>query len=186
MFHPDRAMTRAELCALLAQALQELGLEEAPSVKILYPKDAQLDLMVNEILKTWNSTFHTYYNMEALPEDELLSRVASGQFTVALCRIQPETDGPYAALSLFASAGKNPANFEGSDFQALLDSALSSGAQEQHAGTELYKQAEQLLVDQGVFYPLYFQKHYYGTGERVEGLVIRSYGNGIDFIRAGK
>ncbi len=177
--------------ALLAQALQELGLEEAPSVKILYPKDAQLDLMVNEILKTWNSTFHTYYNMEALPEDELLSRVASGQFTVALCRIQPETDGPYAALSLFASAGKNPANFEGSDFQALLDSALSSGAlssgaQEQHAGTELYKQAEQLLVDQGVFYPLYFQKHYYGTGERVEGLVIRSYGNGIDFIRAGK
>ena len=41
-------------------------------MKILYPKDAQLDLMVNEILKTWNSTFHTYYNMEALPEDELL------------------------------------------------------------------------------------------------------------------
>ena len=29
-------------------------------------------------------------------------------------------------------------------------------------------------MDQGIFYPLYFQKHYYGTGERVEGLVIRS------------
>lgn len=172
--------------ALLAQALQELNLDEAPSVKILYPKDTQLDLMVNEILKTWNSTFHTYYNMEALPEDELLSKVASGQFTVALCRVQPETDGPYAALSLFASAGRNPANYEGADFQALLNSAHSSGALEQRAGTELYKQAEQLLVDQGVFYPLYFQKHYYGTGKGVEGLVVRSYGNGIDFIRAGK
>ncbi|MFR1477644.1 MAG: hypothetical protein ACLSB9_19165 [Hydrogeniiclostridium mannosilyticum] len=122
-------------------------------MKILYPKDAQLDLMVNEILKTWNSTFHTYYNMEALPEDELLSRVASGQFTVALCRIQPETDGPYAALSLFASAGTNPANFEGSDFRRC--STAHFRAAHSGAGTArrngLYKQAEQLLVDQGVF-----------------------------------
>ena len=121
--------------------LQELNLEEAPSVKILYPKDAQLDLMVNEILKTWNSTFHTYYNMEALPEDELLSRVASGQFTVALCRIQPETDGPYAALSLFASVSKNPpisraqisrrcstAHFQRRTFERRTGATLRNGA----------------------------------------------------------
>lgn len=166
---------------LLNKALQELNLEEAPSLTILYPEDPQLELMVNEILKTWNKTFHVYYNMESLPEDKLLSRVASGQFTVALCRIQPKADGPYAAMSLFSSASQNPANYQSEAFTSLLDSAL-----EQQSDTKIYTQAEQFLVDQAVFYPLYFQKHYYGTGKDVEGLLIRSYGNGIDFIHAGK
>ena len=50
----------------------------------------------------------------------------------------------------------------------------------------LIRQAETMLVEDGVFYPLYSENHYYVTGPTVTNLVIRPFGGVVDFSRAGK
>ena len=77
----------------------------------------------------------------------------------------------------------NPAKYQSESYDALLDAAASAAPQEELA---LIKQAETMLVEDGVFYPLYSESHYYVTGPTVTDLVIRPFSGVVDFSRAGK
>ncbi|MGX8709061.1 peptide ABC transporter substrate-binding protein [Caproiciproducens sp. R1] len=170
--------------SLLAAGLSELSLSELKSVTVICPDDANVKLMLNEMIASWNVQFHNYFNMEPLSEDQLASRIQSGDYQVALCPVQPASDGPLSVLSLFKSSEKNnPAKWKDSSFDAMLDSAEKSGGADSAA---IFANAEKYLNEQGVFYPLYYEKHYYASSKGVTGVVFHPYGAGVDFIQAGK
>lgn len=170
--------------SLLAAGLSELSLSELKSVTVICPDDPNVKLMLNEMIAAWNVQFHNYFNMEPLSADQLASRIQSGNYQIALCPVQPTSDGPLAVLSLFKSGGQsNPALLRDSAYDALLDSAEKSSGADSAA---VFANAEKYLNEQGVFYPLYYEKHYFAAAEGVTGVVFHPYGAGVDFIQAGK
>lgn len=170
--------------SLISAGLNELSLPELKSLSVLCPDDANVKLMLNEMLASWNSEFNNYFNINPMDEAALTSRVQSGDFQVALCPVRAESSGPLAFLSLFKSGEiQNPAKMTDATYDALLTKAQNlSGS----AAAPALATAEKYLNEQAVFYPLYYEKHYYACAKGVTGIVFHPYGTGIDFIQAGK
>lgn len=168
-------LSEEELSDLLQTGLRELSLTDAPVFTVLCPEDEAVKSMVNEMLKTWNQLTGLYYNMEPLPEDELQSRIRTGQYAAAICRISPESDSLYSALSEFQSCS--------SEYSDLLEHLSQSGGEE---AIELARQAEAFLPEHCIFLPLYTGSQYYGMAAGVSGIHFFPYGGGVDFFSAGK
>lgn len=174
----------ANAAQTLAKGLGELGRSEMDSVSVLCPDDLNVKLMLNEMIIAWNSQFHNYFNLESLPEGNLLSRVKSGDYQVAFYPLRPESDGPLSALSPFRSgAAGNPAHLSDAGYDAILNRAESGDGK---AAAADYAEAEKYLNRQAVFYPLYYEKQSYAMAKGVTGIVFHPYQGGVDFIGAGK
>lgn len=170
--------------ALLTAGMAELSVSELKSVSVICLDDPNVKLMVNEMIATWNSKFNDYFNIEPLDRDTLAERVKSGNYQIALCSIQPDSDGPFSALSLFRSrAVGNAPKLSDPAFDAMLAAAQKKGDSDAAAA---FSAAEKYLNEQAVFYPLYYEKHYFASAKGVTGVVFHPYAMGIDFIHAGK
>lgn len=168
----------------LAQGLSELGLSEMQSVTVLCPDDPNAKLMLNEMIIAWNTQFHNYFNMKALSEADLKSRIRSGDYQLALCPLTPDGPGPSAILSQFSSgAAGNPSGLKDKAYDTLLSQAETRSGT---AGAQLYAQAENHLNQQAVFYPLYYGRHYFAMAKGVSGIAVHSFHGSLDFINAGK
>jgi oligopeptide transport system substrate-binding protein len=164
--------------------LSELGLSDIESISVLCPDDENIKLMLNEMIIAWNSQFNHYFNMQAMDESTLQSRVKSGNYQMALFPITPDSDGPLPVLSLFRSdANGNFTGYSNAQYDSLLDKAENTGGTE---AASHYAAAENYLSQQAVFYPLYYSKRYYAMAKGVSGIVFHPYQGGVDFIGAGK
>ena len=165
-------------------ALNEQGLTKMPSITILCLDDPSVKQMVNEMIATWNEAFGNYFNMEPVSQSELEQRISSGNYSIALCSVRPTSDSPVSLLSLFQSdSHNNPANLKSNIFdQALKDAE----GKKPETAIELYAQAEQYLNNEGIFYPIYYEKRYYAIAPGLTGIIVHPYGMGIDFINAAK
>ena len=153
-------------------------------MSVLCPDDTNIKLMLNEMIASWNTQFHQYFNMEPLSRGKLDSRVDSGDFQVALCPVSPAGESPYDTLSLFSGSDvSNPSRMNDPAFHTMLEQAWKAEP-EKSAG--LYAAAEKYLNEKAVFYPIYHERHYYAMAEGVTGILFHPYGTGPDFINAGK
>ena len=170
---------------ILAQGLQKLNLKlkDLSAVTVLCTDDASVKLMMNEMIAAWNGQFQNYFNMEPLSSEKLAGRIKSGNFSAALCPLTP-SGGPFSAFAQFCSgAAGNPAKLADPAYDALVASAQQkSGA----AAAAAYAEAEKYLGQRAVFYPLFYEKHYFACAKGVTGVVFHPYLGGVDFIRAGK
>jgi oligopeptide transport system substrate-binding protein len=170
--------------ALWNTGISQLSKPDVKSISILCPNDPNVKLMLNDMIAAWNTKFNNYFNMEPLDEAQLTARITSGNYQIALCPICPSSEGPLAVLSIFKSGAKeNPAGLSDSTYDAMLADAEKSGGSGSAAA---FAAAEKYLNELGVFYPLYYQKHYYASAKGVSGIVFHPYNTGVDFIRAGK
>lgn len=180
-FYPQQDPAAAQF---LAAGLQELGLEALPKVTILCPDDPEVKLMVNEMLTEWNIQFDNYFNMTPLTDKELSSRITSGSYQIAICSITPEASGPLAVLSLFGGGNPdNPAKLRSNGYDEYLSNAEHQSGAEAAASCAAM---ERYLNEQCIFYPLFYESHYFASAPGVSGIVYHPYGGGVDFINAGK
>lgn len=177
----------AKAAQTLASGLSELGIsgsDKMKSVSVLCPDDENVKLMLNEMIISWNSQFHNYFNLEAMDESSLLSKVKSGDYVAALYPIKPDGDGPSQVLSFFRS--KDKGNFTRYN-NAAYDSLLAKAENGSGTGAAAdYAAAEEYLNRQAVFYPLYYGKRYYAMAKGVSGILFHPYQGGVDLIGAGK
>lgn len=174
----------ANAAMTLAQGISELGLKQMKSITVLCPDDADTKLMANEMISAWNASFGTYFNMQPLDKNSLISQVNSGNFQAAIYPLSPKADGPLAVLSLFGSStSENPAKLNDPAYDALIANAENES--EEQAVSD-YITAEKYLNENAIFYPLYYEKSYYAMAKGVTGIVFYSYQGGVDFINAGK
>lgn len=165
-------------------ALTALSLDALPSVAVLGPDDSNVKLMLNEIITSWNGKMGNYFNMKPLSQEDLTTKVAAGDYQIALYPIRPNGDGPKQLLSLFQSTSNaNPAFLKDSNYDKLLAAA------DTQSGTDAiksYAAAEKYLNNQFIFYPIYYENRYYACAKGVSGIIVHPYDAGIDFIQAGK
>lgn len=169
---------------MLQQGLRQLGLSQMDSVDVLCPDDTNVKLMLNEMIVAWNAQFQNYFNMDALSEKQLKSRVASGDYQMAIFPLTPGGNDPESTLALFESNSQNnPAKWKDTAYDSLLDSVQG---QTGPAAAEKYAEAEKYLNQQAVFYPLYYEKHYFALAKGVTGVCYHPLLGSVDFINAGK
>lgn len=174
----------AQASQTLSSGLKELNLSSMDSVTVYCPDDANIKLMLNEMIASWNKQFNNYFNMKPLSNDDLQSRMQSGDYSIIICSVKPASDGPLAFLSQFTSnSSNNPAMWKDSTYDSLVASAQTKSGKD---AATLYAAAEKRLNEQAVFYPLYYEKSYYALAKGVTGIIFHPYQGGADFINAGK
>lgn len=162
-----------EITNNISDILDSLGLEAIPSVTILCDEDAVS--IASTIISGWNETIGSYFNILPLPHDELISRIADGDYQIALYSISAHSDNIRSFLSPFESSSY-PCLLSSEQFDSMLSESGESSSD--------YAVMEKFLNDNYIFYPICSRKSYYASAPDIEGLSI-GFGY-MDFKRGEK
>lgn len=163
-YDPERAKE------LYKRGLAEEGLEEITQAVLIVPAGMGHEDYFAYLSQIWQRDLGLYLTVEVLEAQEYQQRLASGDFDCAILSLNGDYNSPYAILSQFSSnSGKNVSGFANAAFDRLLQSAVQQPDEAKAA--QSYKQAEQMLLDSGVFLPLYYQSEYFVTSK--DGSLVR-------------
>ena len=110
-------------------------------------------------------------DVEIADDDEFKSRLAQGKFTIAIAPFDAQGEGPEGILGQFSGQGSgNITRYRSEQYDALLRQAAL--VEEQAEANELYRQAQQLLIEDAAALPLFTQDTYYLTGPGVSGIYL--------------
>lgn len=151
----------------LAKQLLDVGMKQLkaknPKIKDLN----SLSLLVAEgyeqtasrILQIWQKDLGVYIQLDVQPLDQCLQRVASGDYSCALIPIQSVASSPESLLSQFTStSSQNVSHYSSQQFDALMKRAVSQPDIQSMVDT--YAQAEQQLLGDAVFAPLFYEEQF--------------------------
>ena len=157
---------------------------EFPDIDILCTDEPSIQPVVNSIIETWNRLTGKYANKTPVSREELMDRISSGDYLIAISPLKPDGESPVDTLKLFMSGNEsNTAGFSDESYDSLISDIL-----QKPDNTSINKmiQAERYLNDNGIFYPLYTESRYYVSAENVHGIVFHPYGAEADFSSAEK
>ncbi|MBQ4257428.1 MAG: peptide ABC transporter substrate-binding protein [Clostridia bacterium] len=158
-----------------AGRLSALEYDTMPSVSVFCADDDETKTLVNQLIISWNREMGNYFNMNPLPEKELRTAVAYGNYQVAFFPVSPSNEKAASILDMFSSQNPdNPTFLNNESYDALL------GRYELGAMLS----AEKYLSEQAVFYPICYESGYYAFAPGVSGITIYPYRGGIDFTQA--
>lgn len=159
----------------MESVLSRLELNSLPSITILCPDDDLSKNLATGIIIAWNDILPNAFNMEPLPYDQYLSRLESGNYQAALYSISAGAQ-PASVLQQFIS-GAVP---------QLLDSEVyDKSLQEVQFDKASFRQLEQDLMDQYVFYPIHYDHNYYALSPQSKGIFVTP-DLGVNFVEALK
>lgn len=170
---------------LLAEGLAEQELLQFPSCTILVPDYGPHSLMVSVMQPIWTNELLAFANIETLPIDRLEARMRTGNWSIALLPIRAEYDDPTAVLQRFTSGNAaNTVGYQNRNFDDLLETAASST--DPQITLLMYRQAESMLLQEGVVIPVYYETTAYALGRTVRGVEISPFGGQVYFAFARK
>lgn len=178
-FEPDSDPNK-----LLEKGLKETKLDTLPNITILCTDDEKTQAFVNNIIETWNNFTGGYFNKKPVPLSELKDRIEDGNFEAVIAPLTIQGNTPLSTLELFESTSKyNSAMFSSEDYDEMV-----SGIRKNLTSSEAenIRSAEQYLLDNGIFYPLYIENRYYASAANVEGIIFHPFGAEADFFYAKK
>lgn len=112
-----------------------------------------------------------YCTLEQLSESEFIKRVSSGEYEIAVTELAGGYDSPAAYLEQITT------ELSKDEIKPLLDTAYLAGS----AGFDIYRSAEQLLINNALFIPLYYKNEYFFTEKDVYDIVYNPFTKTIDF-----
>lgn len=138
-------------------------------MKMIMPSGTGLRGDIGRVMQGWQSECGFYCSLSELETDEYRKALEQGDFDIALVKLSGEYNSPYAYLNDFLEG--NSTNFSGYNskkYSHIINSALT--ANDSLSAAIYYKEAEQLLIDSGVFIPLCTETEYVFYEEKLEGM----------------
>ena len=138
-------------------------------MKMIMPSETGLRANIGRILQNWQSECGFYCSLAELEGDEYKASLENGDFDIALVRLSGEYNSPYAYLNDFLKGNSsNFSGYENQKYSHIINSALTT--KDNTSAAVYYKEAEQLLIDSGVFVPLCIETEYVFYEEKLEGI----------------
>lgn len=156
--------------------LDLLKLDQVPSITVLCPDDQESIALVNSFLASWNKKLGNAFNILPLPESEVKDRIAWGEYEAALYTLRAGGATPYNVLTAF-SASSSPLLLESQEYDDALQSLSFT-----RSG---FRELEESLRDNSVFYPLFADQTCYVLAPGVTRVSI-SPDQRLDFSQARK
>ena len=164
---PDRDADKA--ISVWQEGMTALGMTQLTGLSIIMPEGAGHETAFGYLSQVWQRDLSLYLTVEVLPAAEYKKRLASGDFDVALTALTGAYNSPHAILELFQQHTGSVWAVRSSAYDALLSEAEAEA--DTDVALALYAEAEQLLIDEAVFLPLYNQSEYFVTSESVTGVI---------------
>ncbi|MCI8650056.1 MAG: peptide ABC transporter substrate-binding protein [Anaerotruncus sp.] len=166
------------------EGLAQLGLERLPISELLICSDNNLPLLAGCIQQSWQRHLPVSTGLVRLSQEELLERVYAGDYEAAILPLSASYGSPDALLSNFRSdSPKNFAAYRSESFDTLIASSDNANST---ISQLLFAQAEQLLLDQVVVIPLFYETSYYAMGKGVSGIEFSPFLSNVSFRNAVK
>lgn len=163
--------------------LNEIDSLVLSSMELLVPEDGNAPFLCGMLQQMWQRNLSAFVNIVALPQDELTQRVSSGDYDLAIVPFTASSNSPYDVLSRFVSTSAlNQWNYSSEDFDLLLETASTSSDEE--ISRSAYADAEELLYDDCIVFPLFYEISYILFAPNVSGIEIYPYGGMVLFKNA--
>ncbi len=160
---PQYTLQDDQAVQTIPSLLDLLEWDKVPSITVLCPDDEESVAVANECLISWNAKLGNAFNILPLPADELNQRVAQGNYEAALYDLRAGGVSPYNVLR----------NFKSDASPLLLGSeSFDSALHELSFDLDSFRQLEDMVRDQYVFYPLFQSRSYYGLAPGVTGITV--------------
>ena len=115
--------------------------------------------MIGGILQKWQKDYGFYCLVSELPYSEYISALSSGDFDIALIKLSGDGSGALSYLDAFsASSSRNYSGFDSKKYENIISEAASASDVQRAAAYCL--EAEQFILDNCCFTPLFFGKEY--------------------------
>ena len=161
---------------LFTSTLEELEIKKITGLTIIMPEYGEILKYAGFVQQMWQANLALFANIEALPANDFRSRVASGNYDIALLPLQLKTAGPQGVLSMFATdSGQNYVGFSDPNFDRALEAALSATKLE--GAVKEFSTAEDILIESAAVVPLYSQTSYYAVSGETQGIEITPFGD---------
>lgn len=161
---------------MMREIYSSLGTTSLSNVTIIMPKDSPHAALFSYISQIWQRDLQVYFKVEQLEEADYQQRLASGDFDCAVMQVSGDYNSPEAFLAPFADMPQYGISLEG--YSALLNQASRTSMEQ---SVSYYEQAEQQLLDSGVFIPLYYQTDCFVSSGSVTGFIRDISGQIVDF-----
>ena len=177
-YQPEEALQK------MASGLSALGVERLPRLTILCPdSDDAYASAVEYIAQVWQKDISTFVGVEKLSLSDLYARVDQGDFEMALIPLTPSYDNPISILDRFiSSSSQNSVGYSNAQYDSLLENCVGSADQV----INQFAQAEQILLSDGVVFPLFCETTNYALDSGVTGIEFSPFDGGVFFRDAKK
>lgn len=165
------------------QALPGLDRDLLSGARIITRDDSAASAMISVIMQEWQREFGFYCVVETLSESDFNARLSSGDFEIAMQDLNGSTNSPAAYLQSFTKGGSgNYSGYSSADVTRLVNSAQR--AADLSASADLYKQAEQTIIDDAIFIPLYYKNEYFYINKNFADISYNPFNKTVDFTQA--
>lgn len=164
-------------------ACENIDKADLHSVNILavQNRDEEIGESLGGILQQWQAKLGFYCSISYVSESEYDEKIASGDYTLALARINGDYNRPEAYLRQFTDSGYKYSAMEDT-YSALLQQATQAkDAKEEY---ELCVNAEKQLITDGRFIPVAYVTEYFISTKNCEGIIYDPFTGQIDYRKA--
>ncbi len=155
-YNPEKAKE------LYKKGLKEIDESSITKALMIVPKGMGHEEYSAYIPQIWQKDLGLYLTVEVLEPEEYNKRLIEGSFDCAVVSVNGDYNSPYSVLSYFTSYLTDDI------FNALLEKAATEPNEEVACG--IYKKAEETLINEGIFLPLYYQSEYFVTGKKTSDI----------------
>ncbi len=176
---PDEAAGRR----YLAQALDELGLEELPPLVMLTGDSPSANKQSEYYQNVFKQKLGIDIKIDRQIFKQRLAKMTAGDFDLVMAGWGPDYDDPMTFADLFASWNENNrGRYENPELDAAVNMAQSSSDPELRMGA--MAEVQDILYDDAVIIVIYERGSVYVADPRVKGLVRRAIGTDPDYTNA--
>lgn len=166
-----------------SQIMPELDRTLFSGARIIMKDDSAATAMISVIMQEWQREFGFYCVVETLSEADFSSRLSSGDFEIAVQDLSGNTNSPSAYLQSFTRDGSsNYSGYANSEVTRIVSQAERAADLSESA--DLYKQAEQIIIDDAIFIPLYYKNEYFYINKDYADISYNPFNKTVDFTQA--
>lgn len=166
-----------------SSALSSLDRNLFSGARIIMRDDSAAASMISVIMQEWQREFGLYCVVETLSESDFNARLSSGDYEIAVQDLTGSTNSPSAYLQCFTSGGTgNYSGYSSTEVTQLINSAQR--AADLQTSADLYKQAEQTVIDDAIFIPLYYKNEYFYINKDFADISYNPFNKTVDFTQA--
>ncbi len=176
---PELAFDKARAAELWQKGLSELGKDKV-TLKIICPE--RLESAVRSQIQIWQQTMGISFagSLEIKAPEEISKAVSGGDYQIALSGIESEFDSAVDFLAILEGGGIF--RFNSADFDLIIDRLLQVESDSDLLGGCFT--AENYILQQGIFFPLYSRSSRFVAAKDVEGITVLDSESTVSFISA--
>lgn len=151
-------------------------------LKITVPESFEETALISSVTEQWQQNLEFYCGVEVVSENEYQLKLSNGNYDIALVEIQSESGTAGGFLDCFSS--NNDLITSNTRYAVAGAAAQISKAENLGKATELYTNAEQIIIDSYEFIPICYGNEYFIFPDNVTDLNYDPITHSVDFGEA--